>query len=164
MTREAPHQLDGMGYMGYSKYNEGGAEMDLSVDYRAIRWMQDNITGSPVIVEANTPEYRWGSRYSIYTGLPGVVGWNWHQRQQRAILPSDLVTRRVEEIRQFYTNGNRQQTEAFLKRYGVSYIILGQLEKIVYGGTGLEKFPLWENDLWHEVYREGDTAIYKVID
>jgi uncharacterized membrane protein len=70
----------------------------------------------------------------------------------------------VEEIRQFYTNGNRQQTEAFLKRYGVSYIILGQLEKIVYGGTGLEKFPLWENDLWHEVYREGDTAIYKVID
>jgi uncharacterized membrane protein len=35
--------------------------------------MQDNIQGSPVIVEANCPEYRWCTRYTIYTGLPGVV-------------------------------------------------------------------------------------------
>ena len=61
-----------------------GDEMDLSQDYRAIRWMQENVRGSPVIVEANLRAlYHWGSRFSNFTGLPGVVGWEWHQQQQR---------------------------------------------------------------------------------
>ena len=61
--------------------------MNLVQDYKAIRWMQDNVQGSPVIVEANCPEYRWCMRFTIYTGLPGVVGWNWHERQQRTLTP-----------------------------------------------------------------------------
>lgn len=56
--------------------------MDLRQDYRAIRWMQENIPGSPVIVEANVPEVRWENRFTIYTGLPGMAGWNCHRRQR----------------------------------------------------------------------------------
>ena len=82
MTDVTPHTLDGMTYMNYAQHFDGRM-MDLSEDYRAIRWMQDNVQGSPVIVEANCSEYRWCTRFTIYTGLPGVVGWNWHQRQQR---------------------------------------------------------------------------------
>ena len=42
--------------------------------------MEENIQGTPVVLEAQTPEYRWGSRVAIYTGFPTVVGWSWHQR------------------------------------------------------------------------------------
>jgi YYY domain-containing protein len=162
MSRSAPHGLDGMTYMMTSTYSDEGVDMDLEQDYQAIRWMQDNVEGSPVIVEANTVEYRWGSRFTIYTGLPGVVGWNWHQRQQRAITPSEWVTNRVEEIGTFYRTDSRAWTVDFLQRYNVRYIIVGQLEKAYYSGVGLDKFSAWNGDLWQEVYRDRDTVIYQV--
>jgi uncharacterized membrane protein len=84
-----------MVYMDFAHYDWKG-DMDLSQDYRAIRWMEQNVQGSPVIVEANLRDlYRWGSRFTIYPGLPGVVGWEWHQQQQRALLPGDWVSNRI---------------------------------------------------------------------
>ncbi|GAP14417.1 protein containg Chlor_Arch_YYY domain [Longilinea arvoryzae] len=164
MSEAAPHTLDGMAYMKSSYYSESGVDMDLSEDYRAIQWMQRNVQGSPVIVEANSFDlYRWFNRFTIYTGLPGVVGWDWHERQQRAILPGEWVSNRVNEIEQFYTLDSREQAEKFLKKYNVQYIIVGQLERAKYGETGLLRFEEWKGDLWQEVYRDGQTAIYQVI-
>ncbi|HMN63092.1 MAG TPA: hypothetical protein PJ988_22185, partial [Anaerolinea sp.] len=162
MSPRTPHTLDGMAYMAYSTYNENGVEMDLSQDYRAILWMQQNIQGSPVIVEGNVPEYRWGNRYTINTGLPSVVGWNWHQRQQRALTPENWVTDRVAAIGVFYSTFDRNKTISFLKTYDVSYIVVGQMEKAIYPVDGLVKFTEWNGDLWDVVYQEGDTTIYKV--
>lgn len=163
MTPSAPHTLDSMTYMATSQYFDYGVMMDLGEDYRAIQWLQDNVQGSPVIVEANIPEYRWGSRYTIYTGLPGVVGWNWHQRQQRALTP-EWVTRRVEDVNRFYATTDSTVVRAFLVRYNVRYIIVGQLERAVYAdGYGLWKFDWFEGRFWREVYRDGQTVIYEVI-
>ena len=160
-----PLTLDGMAYMQYGRYQEGLVDMDLSADYRAIRWMQENVSGSPVIVEANSRNlYRWYSRFTINTGLPGVVGWEWHQQQQRALTQQpDWVTRRVLEIEQFYLGVDGGAASDFLERYNVQYIILGQLEQAAYPGPGLEKFPAFNGVLWREVYRDGTTAIYEVI-
>ena len=164
MDGTAPHTLDGMAYMQTSVYNESGVLMDLAEDFRAIQWMQRNVKGSPVIVEANSLDlYRWFSRFTIYTGLPGVVGWDWHQRQQRTILPGEWVTNRVNEIQQFYTVDDRLRSEEFIQKYDVRYIIVGQLERIKYAGTGLLRFEEWNGDLWQEVYRNGQTVIYEVI-
>ncbi|NOY97828.1 MAG: hypothetical protein GXP40_01315 [Chloroflexi bacterium] len=159
---DAPHSLDSMAYMEYARYWDA-EEMDLSQDYNAIRWMQENVQGSPVIVEANTPEYRWGSRYTIYTGLPGVVGWNWHQRQQRALVSPDLITGRIDEIKEFYTTSDPAAAKAFLEKYNVRYIVVGQLERIYYPGAGLTKFESLDGTLWQEVFRDGETAIYEVL-
>ena len=170
-----PSTLDGMAFMQYANYVEEWGNMDLSQDYRAIRWMQENVKGSPVIVEANLRNlYRWGSRFSIYTGLPGVVGWEWHQQQQRAVLPGNWVSERIAEVDNFYLTPDIQQAVNFLKKYGVRYIILGQQERGHYNnprllqergyadGLGLEKFAAANGDLWNEVYRDGDTVIYEV--
>ena len=162
ISRNAPRTLDGMAYMQTSTYNDQGVEMDLRQDYLAIQWMLENVEGSPVIVEGNTPEYRWGSRFTINTGLPGVVGWNWHQRQQRSVVSSEWVTRRVDAITTFYTTSNRAVVEDFLRRYDVKYIIVGQLEQANFPGQGLLKFDKWDGDLWQSVYRQDDTVIYRV--
>ena len=73
MSLEAPHTLDGMAFMQTSTYPDEGGIVQLGEEYAVIRWLQENISGTPVIVEASTPLYRWGSRICIYTGLPTVI-------------------------------------------------------------------------------------------
>ena len=137
--------MDGMDYMQYAKYPEGDTLMDLSQDHQLIRWMQENISGTPRIIEANVPEYRWGNRISIYTGLPGVIGWNWHQRQQRGFAENINVEERAGEIARFYANRSVQEAEEFIKKYGVRYVIVGQLERQYYERVK-PCFPLGNSD------------------
>jgi YYY domain-containing protein len=164
MAAEAPFTLDGMAYMQSALYYDRDRALDLSQDYTAIRWMQDNVEGSPVIVEANTGEYRWGSRFTIYTGLPGVVGWNWHQRQQREFVPGNDVQARVNEIEAFYLSFDLRLVQDFLQKYQVKYIVVGQLERAYYPGPELDKFEAQDGVLWQEVFRLNDTVIYEVLD
>jgi len=163
MTAEAPHTLDGMSYMNYSIYYESDHLLQLNQDYEGIRWMQDNVQGSPVIVEGHTGEYRWGARYAINTGLPAVLGWNFHQRQQREFVAGNDVWARVGEIMEFYTTTDLDTVRSFLTRYNVKYIIVGQVERAVYPGPGLDKFEQQDGVLWREVFRTGDTVIYEVL-
>ena len=160
---EAPRSLDSMTFMNYAHYDDYGQRLDLSEDYRAIRWMQDNIQGSPVIAEAsNCIEYHWCNRFTVYTGLPGVVGWNWHQRQQR-VFTSTWVEARVSEVGSFYNAVDEEFTNAFLERYDVRYIVVGQLERAAYAAEGIAKFERLNGRYWQEVYRDGNTVIYEVI-
>ncbi|HLF73115.1 MAG TPA: DUF2298 domain-containing protein [Anaerolineales bacterium] len=158
---EAPRTLDSMTFMKYAQYDDFGQRLDLSEDYHAIRWLQDNVKGSPVIVEANCPEYRWCTRFTIYTGLPGVVGWNWHQRQQRAFMPH-WVTDRVDAITNFYNSVDLDFSLNFLESYDVKYIMVGQLERAAYTPEGIAKFEQYDGAHWNAVYRDANTVIYEV--
>jgi len=149
--------------MFYSRYTENDQVMDLRQDYELIRWMQENIKGTPVIIEANVPEYRWGNRISIYTGLPSVIGWNWHQRQQRAINPSDWVYKRVEEVGKFYSADDISIAKEVVDRYQVDYIVIGQLERIMYNQDGIAKFFQNANGFLEIVYASEDTYLFKVV-
>ncbi len=161
MAADAPHTLDGMAFMQFAEYHDQGQPIPLSPDYDAIRWLQENASGSPVIVEAHTSEYKYGSRYTIYTGLPGVVGWNWHQRQQRAVTPPDLITDRVEAVNRFYRETDNNSALAFLRGYDVRYIVVGGYERAYYPREGLEKFGRMANaGLLDIAYDHGDVVIY----
>jgi uncharacterized membrane protein len=164
MAPEAPRTLDGMLYMNYARFFDQNLDMDLAQDYQAIRWMQGNIQGSPVILEGNTPEYRWGSRFTINTGLPGVVGWNWHQRQQRGtVTPADWVTDRIGDIALFYTSIDPEIAANLLEKFNVSFFVVGQLEKAYYPGPGLDKFAAFDGQFWQKVFQNQETTIYRVL-
>jgi uncharacterized membrane protein len=102
--------------------------------------MQDYIAGSPVIVEGHTEEYRWGSRFSVYTGLPSVVGWSWHVRQQDSLLDGANIDKRIDDVNNFYNTADIQTAQAFLNQYQVKYIIIGDLERAYYDPKGIAKF------------------------
>jgi YYY domain-containing protein len=163
MAPDAPHTLNGMAYMPYATYADQGQTMQLSQDYAAIQWMQQNVPGSPVIVEAQTPTYRWGSRFAIYTGLPTIMGWDVHQSQQRGKVNGSQIGERIQAVRDFYQTSDLGQARDFLSTFEVRYIVVGQLERAYYPGDGLNKFEAQDGILWQEVFREGDTVIYEVL-
>jgi uncharacterized membrane protein len=48
-------------------------------DYNAILWINQNISGQPVMLEAWGESYTTFNRVSAYTGLPTVIGWRVHE-------------------------------------------------------------------------------------
>src|SRR6476469_8685530 len=148
--------------MKTSVYLDDNRPVTLSWDQQAFEWLKQNVHGIPTIVEANTPLYRWGSRISIYTGLPTVIGWDWHQKQQRSVLPGQTIETRIADVKTIYTGTDLKETKQLLDQYGVQYIYVGPLEQIYYPGAGLEKFSQQEGQLWHVVYQNDQVKIYKL--
>ena len=128
----------------------------------AMLWLLNNVSGSPVILEAQLPEYRWGSRFSVYTGLPTVQGWNWHERQQRSVVPA-VVERRVSQVQELYNTTDIARAQHLLDTYNVRYIIVGGLERATYTAEGLAKFDALaqQGDL-RVVYQGGAVTIYEI--
>ena len=168
-TQAAPKGLDGMAYMRFAERFEGinGKErtFPLSYDYEAIRWMQDNVQGSPTIIEGTTRGdlYRWGNRFSIYTGLPAVIGWQWHERQQRAALDDRIVYDRDNDLVEFYNTPDIGQALMLIRRYNAGYIILGDLERVYYEESGFAKFgEMVERGYLELAYQNPGTTIFRV--
>jgi YYY domain-containing protein len=161
--------LDGMAFIKYSKIHDGPEgdpkELSLYGDYAAVRWMQENVQGSPVIVEAlGWREYLWANRVSIYTGLPAVVGWRWHQVQQQPLLASDEVNERRSAVPAFYGTTEIGFALDFSKRYGVRYIYVGDYERAYYDPVGLTKFDtMVELGLLRLAYDSHGVKIYEVL-
>jgi YYY domain-containing protein len=155
--------LDGSRYMRTSVYYDDSRPVTLEADREAFEWLRDNVKGMPTLLEANTQPklYSWGSRASINTGLPTVIGWDWHQKQQRALMPGPMVDQRINDVRTIYTSTDLNQVSQLLRQYGVRYIYLGELERLYYGGEGLVKFDQ-PSDLWSLVYDNDGVRIYEV--
>lgn len=138
-AQSVPLTLDGMAYMRGAVYGDEKGELRLWDDYPGIRWLQENVEGSPVIMEGHTPTYRWGNRVSIYTGLPAVVGWQWHQEQQRWDYQDDIA-QRIFEVKKFYETPDPSVAIDIALKYNVQYIYVGPLERAYYPAEGIQKF------------------------
>jgi YYY domain-containing protein len=156
--------LDGWAYMETASYGDPiGQQYDLKWDLDAIQWMLDNVVGSPVILEGQTPEYRWGARYSINTGLPTVLGWNWHQRQQRAAADDQVVWTRANDVATIYNTPAVDVAMSLLRQYGVRYVIVGPLERAYYDPKGLDKFEqMATTGLLQTDFQNEGVTIYEV--
>jgi YYY domain-containing protein len=160
--------LDGLAYLDYGFFVEdrGTPEGDddrlieLADDRPLIEWLRANVQGSPVIAEAVGPLYHWTSRISVNTGLPTVVGWDWHQVAYRTAY-DHLVQRRRVETQLFFTSPDTAFARDYIEHYDVSYIVLGPVEYVFGTEEGLAKFRTMPG--LREVFRSGPYAIYEVI-
>ena len=100
-------------------------------DAAAVRWLKENIQGSPVVLEAPGDSYSKYERVSAATGLPTVIGWRVHEWLWRSNV-SD-VDFKAEDVRRIYTSTDPDQVKRLLTNYGVSYIFVGSMEREKYG-------------------------------
>jgi YYY domain-containing protein len=151
--------LDGMQYMDFANYQDDGRDLNLPADAAAIRWLQDNVLGTPVVLEGRSPVYHWGSRISIYTGLPTILGWDVHQSQQRAGY-SGMIQERIADVERIYGTPNPAEALGIMRKYLVRYVVVGGLERAYYPAAGLDKFRgMPELRL---AYDAGGVQIYEV--
>jgi YYY domain-containing protein len=158
--------LDGAAYMRSEKstWAENNHTFGLAEDAAALEWMRQHIVGTPVVLEAQTEGYRWGGRVSIYTGLPTLLGWPWHETQQRSVAQVDPVLQsRKAVIQQLYNDPLTPDTIKTLRIYGVEYVYVGQLERALYSESGLAKFDaMVQQGQLVQVYSAGATRIYRL--
>ena len=172
MTPDLQLTLNGMDYMTKSIHYESsptmgvGAKIDLSVDHKLILWLQENVEGSPVIIEGrrSPSEYGWNGRIAITTGLPSVLGWNFHQRQQRTFYPlTHWVDQREKNIVQFYNTADIDIAVDILNHFDVRYIIRSGLEEVQSTVEGLQKLDaMVEAGLLSVAYEVDGGKIYLV--
>jgi uncharacterized membrane protein len=94
-----------------------------------------------------------------------VLGWNWHQRKQRAAAGEQEVWDRAEEVATLYNTPSKDLAELLLDKYGVQYIVVGPLERAYYDPIGLDKFKQLVNDgTLQVVFHNEGVTIYQVID
>lgn len=167
--------LNAYSWMEYGEVPmSNAAPLQFADDLEAINWINEHIPGTPTIVEAAFGTYRCnGSRYSINTGLPAVIGWVRHERQQR--LAPDLDAREA-AVRDFYTNGDTDTAakQAFLDTYNVDYVVVGQMERQYPSISGndcvsqgnpeaIATIESMEGTTLEVVFKNDTTTIYRVI-
>jgi YYY domain-containing protein len=127
-------------------------------EWEAISWINSNVEGAPVIVEAPGGAYTDHSRVSTYTGLPTIIGWEHHEGVWRpGCSDCDLAGRKA-DVDRIYEFGDWDQVKALLEKYRVTYIYVGRLEREMYGAEVGEGFE----DFMDVVFENDGVTIYKV--
>ena len=142
-----PPTLDGTAFL--ARYQPG--------DYGAIQWLNANVSGSPVVLEATGGEYSDYARVATFTGLPGVLGWGGHELQWRGNYTEP--GKREPDIDTIYKTADKNAALALLKKYGVRYVVAGRMEREKgYDAASLGKF----RGFMDVVYDQDGTVIYRV--
>lgn len=155
------NSLDGLDYLQNCPlymcgYNSTG-------DYYAIRWLNSNVQGDPVIVEAIGGDYTMFGRVSAFTGLPTIMGWIGHEYQWRVNWlnnPLNAVdfNSRKSDVDTIYTSTEPKVVLTVMARYNAQYIYVGPLERQQYPGVNLNRFGAF----MQTVYNADGVTIYKV--
>ena len=160
-----PLTLDGSAYQQEALYSDPGradqGSYPLSADAEALTFMRTNIQGSPVVLEAVTSQYRWTPRVARETGLPVVVGWEWHQTQQRGQSASQ-VRQRIRDVDTIYSTTDAAQAVTLLRRYEVEYIYLGPAERLYYPAEGLAKFQALAGSVLEPFFQSETVIVYRL--
>jgi len=127
-------------------------------DKEIIDYLNKNISGQPVILEAQGDSYTDYERISAFTGLPTVAGWWVHEWLWRG--SSDVVGKRIPEIVEIYEGKDLKKTYDLLKKYHVKYVIVSNLERQKYPNLNEEKFSVIGKKIFESSNKLG--ALYQI--
>ena len=164
----SPGTLNALDWMRYGTLtNLEGQTIRFDGDREVIDWFNSEVEGAPVIAEASIGPYRGnGSRISIATGLPTILGWARHEYQQR--YATDIPGREM-DARTLYNSPDPQTKLEILYKYGVQYIIVGDVERMTIldgqryaSEAGLAAFDEMVGESLEIAFQAGTTTVYRV--
>lgn len=96
----------------------------------ALAWLRANVKGEAVILEAVGGSYTEFARVSAHTGVPTVLGWDFHEMQWRG---TSEHSGRKQDVEELYTTRSWPEAADLLETYDVRYVYIGPLERQAYG-------------------------------
>ncbi len=141
------YTLDGIAYLKDLNPDDGAA----------VKWLNRNVVGTPVLLEAQGDGYREFTRICMHTGIPVVFGWEHHARQRGLSHESALDRRKA--IQTIYTHEDIELTKQLLLNYNVDFVVVGAVERNTYRRLDQSKFDD-HPELFTKVFESGKTSIY----
>lgn len=143
-----PVQLDGSEWL----------RLQFPEDHEIVTYINTNISGQPVILEAQGDSYTDYERISAYTGVPTVAGWWVHEWLWRG--SADVVGKRIPDIVTIYEGEDAAVTRELLKKYHVKYVIVSGQERTKYPQLKERKF----GEIGEKVFESSNMrgAVYKL--
>jgi len=124
--------------------------------FKAIEWLNNNLTGQPLILEAVGDSYTDFNLVSSATGLPTVEGWIVHEWLWRG--GYDQPAARQQDVEAIYQSVDVDSLRPLVQKYSIDYILIGDKE--------FEKYPNLNQDniaqISDLVFQSNQTKIYKV--
>jgi YYY domain-containing protein len=165
--------LDAYAWMEYGTITfTDGTTVGYADDLAAIDWFNAEVAGTPVIAEASVHDaYRCnGSRFSIATGLPAVIGWQRHESQQRY---TDHLLQRERDLFEIYVSTDPGEKLQLLDAYHVEYLVVGQTERLYPDfergcqpqdvAAGIAAIESMVGTSLEVAFQHGSTTVYRVV-
>jgi YYY domain-containing protein len=127
-------------------------------EFEAVRWLEDNVQGTPTILEAVGGDYSTYGRVSSRTGLPTLLGWPDHEYRWRD--STSVQGTRKDDTQRIYQTTSAQEAKELLDKYDVEYVYVGSLEREAYGDAGLAKFATF----MEVAFQNSGVTIYRMPD
>ncbi len=143
---KADRSLDGLRYVKASQRD----------DYDAVLWLNQRAGQAERLVEAVDGQYSAAARISAWTGIPTVLGWLGHEQQWGR--SRELLGLRQTDVERAYITDSLSEALIILRKYEVTYVFVGSVERNLYPDSGLSKFagglPV--------AFSSGQTVIYRI--
>ncbi len=123
--------LDGAAYLAEAEPEEAAA----------FTWVNTHVPGTPTVLEAFGASYGPFGRVSMHTGLPTVLGWEYHVYQRGQDWES--IEQRKADVARAYSSTNKDAVAALLGYHGVALVWVGRLEMNTYGEACRDRFRAW---------------------
>lgn len=142
---------------------DGEESGELADDLAAIAWLNKQVSGQPVILEADGSSYTDYCRISAFTGLPTVLGWETHEWLWRTSAEhpdayGSVVLPRQEAVRVLYTGSDQVVRQQLIDQYQIRYIIIGNLERAKYGET--DAAGQWQTTVRSDLLEEFGVVVF----
>jgi uncharacterized membrane protein len=141
----------------YGPTLDGAAHLARSAadDYAAIQWINAGLPRG-VIAEAarSGSSYSGYGRIATHTGLPAVLGWDFHEWQWRGSWAEQGT--RLQDLATLYSTRDWNEARAIMDRYAIVYVYVGPLEASTYQPIAVTKFGLFLK----KIYDNGAVVIF----